>query len=139
MFEKLDWINTGVQEDSLFVGRWSAYSFDVVWGWGPPPLYTMPGTQENWRPNNLMVEFDAQRVVKQFRVLSDSDFLRELSSWVQRNEPSLPAFIAPPTITVKHRHASGKYHFAELTLERDSLEFHESDDSSHDFRIAPGK
>jgi hypothetical protein len=137
VFEKLGWINTGIQEEGLFVGRWSAFSLDWVWGWAPPPVYSMPGTQENWRPNNLMVEFDTQGVVKQFRVLSDSDFLRELSGWVQRSRPSLPALVTPATITVKHRHASGKYYFADLTLGIDSFEFHARDDASHNFSIPP--
>jgi hypothetical protein len=139
VFEKLNWINTGIQEEGLFVGRWTAFSLDLVLGWAPPPAYVTPVSQENWRPNNLMVEFDAQGVVKQFRVLSDSDFLRELSSWVQRSGPSLQAFVTPATITVKHRHASGKYHFADLTLGIDSFEFHERDDASHNFSIAPGR
>ncbi|MBZ5659343.1 MAG: hypothetical protein LAO08_02965 [Acidobacteriia bacterium] len=136
VFEKLDWINTGIQEEDLFVGRWSAFSVDWVWGWAPPPVYGMPGTQENWRPNNLMVEFDARGVVKQILVLSDSDFLRELSGWVQSNGPSLPALVTATTITVKHRHSSGKYHIADLTLGLDSFDFREKDDASHNFSIA---
>jgi len=71
--------------------------------------------------------------------LSDSDFLRELSSWVQRSGPSLQAFVTPATITVKHRHAPGKYHFADLTLGKGSFEFHERDDASHNFSIPPGQ
>jgi hypothetical protein len=139
VFEKLNWINTGIQEQGLFVGRWSAYSKDWVWVWAPPPVYGMPGTQENWRPNNLMVEFDARGVVKQFRVLSDSDFFREISTWVQSNGPSLPAFVTPAEITVKHRHSSGKYYAADVTLGLDSFEFHERDDTSHNFSIPRGQ
>jgi hypothetical protein len=139
VFEKLNWINTGIQEQRLFVGRWSAYSKVWFWVWAPPPVYSLPEPQESWRPNNLMVEFDTQGVVKQFRVLSDSDFLRELSAWVQRRGPSLPAFVTPATITVKHRHASSKYYAADLTLGTDSFEFHERVDTSHNFSIAPGQ
>jgi len=139
VLEKLNWINTGIQEESLFVGRWSALSVDWVWGWAPPPIYSLPGPQESWRPNNLMVEFDANGVVKQFRVLSDLDFLREISAWVQSSGPTLPAFVTPATITVKHRHASGKYYVADLTLGIDSFEFHERVDTSHNFSIPPGR
>ncbi len=139
VLEKLDWINTGVTEERLFIGRWSAYSLDLVLGWAPPPFNVAPQSQETWKPNNLLVEFDAQGIVKQFRVLSDSDFLKELSSWIQRNAPTLPPFIAPSTITVKHRHALGKYHFGELTLGADSIEYHESDDASHNFTLPRGQ
>jgi hypothetical protein len=62
-----------------------------------------------------------------------------LTPWVQRSGPTLPAFVTPATITVKHHHASDKYYSADLTLGIDSFEFHERVDTSHNFRIPPGQ
>lgn len=73
--------------------------------------------------------------MKQFRVLSDSDLFREISTWVQSNGPSLPTLATPATITVKHRHGSGKYKAADVVLGPDLFEFQERNDASHNFSI----
>ncbi|HUJ93557.1 MAG TPA: hypothetical protein VLW46_01180 [Candidatus Bathyarchaeia archaeon] len=78
--EKLCWMDTGVNEDSLFIGRWS----DSRWGvaWILVGYYAADGGwNRKWNNHDLLIQFDSAGVVQEHRVVSDKQLARELSDW----------------------------------------------------------
>jgi len=83
--QKLAWMDTGVKENGLFIGRWS----DSRWGvaWIAVSYYsTTGGWNRKWNNHDLLIEFDSAGVVREYRVFSDKQLAAELSEWAERND-----------------------------------------------------
>jgi len=83
--QKLAWMDTGLKDDRLFIGRWS----DSRWGvaWIAVSYYsTAGGWNRKWNNHDLLIEFDSDGVVREYRVFSDKQLAAELSEWSKRND-----------------------------------------------------
>ena len=130
--KKLLAIDTGLEHERLFWGRWVTSQGIFIVGTAPGGA----GSIREWEAYNAMIEFDEKGFVKAYRVVPDKSVIKELTSWVAR-EPS-SEFCTPVEITVLHRHAWNDKS-SKLTLTEDFFEFQESKDGSHNFRISPEK
>ena len=135
VLEKLGWIDTGLKDERLFLGRWISSSWAVLWA-AAGGYSAGAGAERHWDGRNLMVEFDEKGLVKESRVFPDSALVKELSAWVARVQDR-PELSTKTEITVEHRHAWGGQQEAKIVLGSDVFEFHETGKGSHDFRIPP--
>ncbi len=137
VFEKLGWIDTGLQNERVFLGRWTGSSHGWVWAVGGG-LSGAGGAERVWGEKNLLLEFDQDSIVKEFRVVKDKSLLKELSAWSTLGV--FPPLSRPLTIYITHRHdKGGTFQDATLTLGEDFVEFEEVGGASHNFRISPEK
>lgn len=137
VFETLGWIDTGLQNERVFLGRWTGSSHGWVWAVGGG-LSGAAGAERVWGEKNLLLEFDQDSIVKEFRVVKDKSLLKELSAWSTLGV--FPPLSRPLTIYITHRHGKGgDLPGATLTLGEDFVEFEEVGGASHNFRISPEK
>ena len=137
VFEKLGWIDTGLQNERVFLGRWTGSSYAWIWAVGGHYNGAAGGARV-WGKKNLLLEFDQDSIVKEFRVVKDKSLLKELSAWSTLGV--FPPLSRPLTIYVTHRHGKGStFQNTTLTLGEDFVELEEVGDASHNFRISPEK
>ena len=139
VLNNLGWINTGIQEENLFWGRWTSSAWDVVWVVGGG--YTAAGgSKRYWGNHNLFVEFDEKGLVKSYSVFNDGAILKRLCATLTQRMRE-PLNLSPPIeIQVQHRHArEAQYEPAKLILGKESFEFKEFTKKSHSFEISPAK
>ena len=139
VLNNLGWVDTGIEEENLFWGRWTSSAWRVVWVVGGG--YTgEAGSKRYWGNRNLLVEFDEKDLVKNYSVFNDGAILKRLcASLTQRLGE--PLNISPPIeIQVQHGHARGdQYGAATLILRKEFFEFKEITKPSHSFRISPAQ
>ncbi len=131
---KLAGTDTGIRDKQLFVGRWATSKWGVLWmiagnnsGAG--------GWNRGWARHNVLISFDDQNIVQQFRQFSDEDLVKQLSAWVAEGRCQPLDFSAPMEVPVDHRHGSGAGFPGTLILTNDSFEFRENE--KHNFKIPP--
>lgn len=129
--EKLEWTDTGFKDDHAFFGRWIGSSWTILWA-GGGGYSGDAGSDRQWTPHNVLIEFDERKVVKDYREFPDEALVHEITKWAQRRNAPSPSI--PVTLRVKHRHGTGGYENGDLVLRDDSVAFHE-DVARHDFRI----
>jgi hypothetical protein len=132
--EKIGETDTGVQENRLFLGRWASSKWGVLWmvagnntGAG--------GWNRAWASHNVLISYDEQGVVQQYREFSDGDLVKQLSAWVAEGHAQPLDLSAPIELPVDHRHGSGVCFPSTLVLRNDSFELIE--DEKHNFKISP--
>jgi hypothetical protein len=129
--DKLEWTDTGFKDDQAFFGRWIDSSWTILWA-GGGGYSGASGSDRQWTPHNVLIEFDEKGVVKDFREFPDEVLVQEITRWAQRRRAPVPS--PPVTLRVKHRHGTGGYEDGELVLRDELVDFHEAD-ARHDFRI----
>lgn len=136
--QKLGWTDTGVKEETLFLGRWASSSWGVAWAIGGG-YSAVTGWDRHWKTHNILIEFDEKGVVKQYGEFGDTELARHLSAWVAKDHPLDMDVSTPIEIPVQWRRTTGKYYEATLMLEKDSLGLHELKNAAYDFTISPAK
>ncbi len=136
--QKLGWIDTGIKDDKLFVGRWAQSSWGVAWAAGGGYSAT-GGWNRSWKTHNLIVDFDENAVVQRMWLVPDKDVISTLSEWVTVN-PGRPLDLSPPIETPIEYIRSGKYFLGTLILRQDDLRFVEDRDKgskvAYDFKTS---
>jgi len=130
---KLGATDTGIKDRQLFLGRWATSKWGVLWmiagnnsGAG--------GWNRGWARHNVLISFDDQGTVQQFRQFSDEDMVKQLSAWVAEGYTQPLDLSSPIEIPVDHRHSSGACFPGALILSNDSFEFRENE--KHNFKIS---
>ncbi len=139
VLNNLGWINTGIQEENFFWGRWTSSAWRWVWAVGAGGGGAL-GSNRVWGSHNLLVEFDEKGLVKSYSVFNDGAILKRLCATLTQRMRE-PLNLSPPIeIQVQHRHArEAQYEPAKLILDKESFEFKEFTKKSHSFEISPAK
>jgi len=137
--QKLGWVDTGITDDKLFVGRWAQSSWGVAWAAGGGYSAT-GGWNRAWKTHNLVVDFDEKGVVQRMWLVPDRDVVSTLSEWVFTNPSRLLDLSAPIEAPIEYIH-SGKHFLGTLVLSKDDLRFLEDRDKgskvAYDFKTSP--
>lgn len=132
--QKLAWMDTGVKEDRLFIGRW----FDSNWeiGWIAASYYNAAsGSSRKWNNHDLFVEFDAAGLVQRFVILPDQKLAPEISKWAAQTQDS-PLDLSTPIEVL----ASVKAQPNQFLLGSDSFERRElRNKGKRNFKVPPGQ
>ncbi len=138
--QKLGWIDTGVKDDRLFLGRWAQSSWGVAWAAGGPPASGAGGWERAWKTRNVVLGFDEKGVVQQVSVVPDEEILKTLSKWVAK-DPSRSLDLSAPIEVPVAFIRSGKRFPGTLILGEDSFQFLEDRETkskeAYDFKISP--
>jgi hypothetical protein len=132
--EKLGETDTTVKENRLFLGRWATSKWGVLW-MVAAQTGGAGGWNRGWARHNVLISFDDQDVVQQFRKFPDEELVKQLSAWVAEGHAQPLDLSAPIELPVDHRHGSGVAFPGMLILSNDSFEFRENE--KHNFKIPP--
>lgn len=136
--EKLGWTDTGVKEESLFVGHWASSTWGTAY-FAQAGFGGAAGLKRNWKTHDSLIEFDEKGVVKKYGVFEDSELVNQLSAWIaEGNAPPLD-LSTPIEISVEHYRANGKNYEAKLVLGKDSFRLTETGNTPQDLTISPAK
>src|SRR5882724_7677167 len=104
---KLGGTDTGIKDKQLFLGRWASSKWGVLWmvagnssGAG--------GWNRGWATHNVLLAFDDNKVVKEFRHFSDNELVTQLSASVAQGQSEPLDLSVPIELPVEHRHSSGR-------------------------------
>ncbi len=95
------------------------------------------GWNRAWARHNVLISFDDQGIVRQYREFPDGELVKQLSAWVAEGYGQPLDLSAPMEVPVEHRHASGRSFSGAFILATDSFAFREDGDGKHDFKIFP--
>jgi hypothetical protein len=132
--EKLGETDTTVRENRLFLGRWATSKWGVLWLLSDA-YNANGGWNRGWARHNVLISFDDQGIVTQYREFSDGDLVKQLSAWVAEGHAQPLDLSTPIELPVDHRHGSGVCFPGTLVLSSDSFEFRENE--KHSFKISP--
>jgi hypothetical protein len=137
--EKLKSIDTGVEDETVFVGRWAESSWGVAWALGGG-YAGEAGWNRDWAIHNLLIDFDVNGIVLQTSVLSDNDVLKSLSERLSRNPGKSLDFSRPISVPVEYIRSNGHV-LGTLILSKDEFAFvvdrEANPKSKYDFKISP--
>ena len=139
--QKLSWTDTGLKDDNLFMGRWASsswgvYSFVCICGFGGGAWFD--DWTRHWGTHNVLIAFDDNGLVKQYRVFPDSELVKRLAVWLAESPSHSLDLSKPMEIRAPLHGPKDKYFDGTLVLGSDSLEFREDESSGmHNFKIAP--
>lgn len=136
--QKLGWIDTGVTDDRLFLGRWADSSWGVAWAAGGE-YAAAGGWNRVWKTHNLVLDFDEKGIVQQMSIVPDNDILRTLSEQVSK-EPTRSLNLSTPIELPVEYIRQGKRFLGTLVLGKDTFQFledRERGEESYDFKTSP--
>ena len=118
--DKLKLIDTGYAGERFFLGRWSSSS----WGY----WYLLAGyisaagsAGRNWKSGNLVVEFDAAGIVRNYQPVADKDLIAALAPVAADSPPAA----GPMELAVEYYRSGYAHTPAKIVLAADSLNFEE--------------
>ncbi len=137
--QKLGWIDTGLKDDRLFLGRWADSSWGVAWA-AVGEIPAVGVSNRGWTTHNLLLDFDEKGVVRQMSVVPDKDILRTLSKWVSEDSSGSLDLSTPIKLPAEYIRSS-KHFLGTLLLGRDAFVFLQDRETNskevYDFRISP--
>jgi hypothetical protein len=136
--EKLGWTDTGVNEEGLFLGRWSSSSRGTAYVVGMGSVGSS-GVNRSWKTHDVLIEFNENGVVKQYGEFSDAELVKQLSAWIAKGHVHTLDLSKPIEIWVTVHHGYGKNYEGKLVLGKESLRLTEPGNTTQDFTISPGK
>jgi hypothetical protein len=135
--QKLAWMDAGVTDQRLFIGRW----VDSRWGvfWAVASQYRADGGfNRKWNNHNVFVEFDAGGIVQQSRIISDKQLAAELSTWAAQNLDNPLDLSTPIEVLVDRNNPNRTASTDRLLLGSDSFERRELEGKGkRNFTIPP--
>ncbi len=132
--DKLGETDTTVRENQLFLGRWATSKWGVLWAVGGG-YNAAGGWNRGWARHNVLISFDDEGIVQQYRKFSDGDLVKQLSAWVAEGHGQPLDLCTPIELPVDHRHGAGVTFPGTLVLSNDAFEFRENE--KHNFKILP--
>ena len=137
--QKLGWVDTGVKDDKIFVGRWAQSSWGVAWAAGGG-YSAAGGWNRSWKTHNLVLAFDEKGAVQQMSLVPDKDIVNTLSERISK-DPGSPLDLSVPIEAPVEYIRSGKHFLGTLTLSKDDLGFLEDRETgskvAYDFKTSP--
>ena len=133
VLNKLGVVNAAPGFDRFLWARWKQSAWAVAWMVGS---YAggYAGANRMWGSENLLVLFDREGKVKEYRRISDGKLAKELRA-VLKDEPPLPR--EPAFLSAEHRHHHTGFSGVEITLKPDVVQFREPGNSTHSFDVLP--
>jgi len=137
--QKLDWIDTGVKDENIYVGRWAESSWGVAWAVAGG-YSGSAGWNRAWTIHNLLIDFDEKGVALQTSDLHDKELLKKLSERVS-NDPSHPLDLSTPIRASVEYIRSDKHFLGTLILSKEDFRFIEDRETgskvAYDFKTPP--
>jgi hypothetical protein len=134
---KLGGTDTGIKDKQLFLGRWASSKWGVLWAVGGG-YSAAGGWNRGWARHNVLIAFDDQDVVQQYRQFPDDELVSRLSAYVAQGQGEPLDLSTPMEVPVEHRHGSGRDFSGTFILATDSFAFREEGGGGkHDFKISP--
>ena len=134
---KLGSTDTGIRDKQLFVGRWASSKWGVLWVVGGG-YSAAGGWNRGWARHNVLIAFDENNVVQQFRQFSDDELVSQLSASVAQGQGEPLDLSAPIELPVEHRHSSGRTSGGTFILGADSFSYREEDGAGkQNFTVSP--
>ena len=134
---KLSGTDTGIKDKQLFLGRWASSKWGVLWAVGGG-YSAAGGWNRGWARHNVLIAFDDQDVVQQYRQFPDDELVSQLSAYVAQGQGEPLDLSTPMEVPVEHRHGSGRDFSGTFILATDSFAFREEGGGGkHDFKISP--
>ena len=119
--QKLGWIDAGLKDDKIFLGRWADSSWGVAWATG----YMQPATagwNRVWSIHNLALYLDEKGIVQQKFLIPDAEIINTLTVLTLR-DPGRSLDLSVP-IEVPVEYVRSTTHIAgTLVLSKDEFMF----------------
>jgi hypothetical protein len=139
VLQKLGWVDTGVKNDRLFVGRWADSSWGVVWAAGGG-YSGAAGWNRSWTMHTLVLEFNEQGVTEKMSFVSDEELASALDERLSKGPAGLLDLATPITLSVEYLR-SGNHVPGKLILSHDDLRFLQESgvgsNVAYDFKTPP--
>jgi hypothetical protein len=135
--EKLNYLNTGFEDDRLFWARWCDSHSGVTMaagGYGG----AMGGTGRLWGARNLFVRFDEKGTVTSVREFKDNELYAVVTAWVKEVNPSPLDLSTPVLLHVCHQKTLSVSN-ATIILSAGKLTFNEDKSPAHAFTLKPAQ
>lgn len=147
--QKLGWIDTGLKEDRIFIGRWADSSWGVAWAAGGG-YSAEAGWSRAWTTHNLVLDFDEKGVVQQMSFFPDKDLLMAISARASKDLSHSLDLSTPREVPVEYIRPGkptdivspgGKHFLGTLILGRDAFAFLQDRQTgakeAYDFKTTP--
>jgi len=134
VLDKLDAVNAAPGYDRFLWARWKQSKWAVAWMAGGPGA-AAGGANRVWGSANLLVLFDEDGTVKEYRHVSDGQLTHELRE-VLKDEPA----IGPDEtleVLAEHRHHHNGFAMVSMHLTPARFRFDEPSNSAHSFELPP--
>jgi len=136
--QKLGWINVGLKDDRIFLGRWADSSWGVAWAIGS---YTgaAAGWNRKWTIHNLVLYLDEKGIVQQKLLIPDEEIISTLSELILRDPGRSLNLSAPIQLPVEYGRSS-KHIAGTLLLGKDDFMFlgdRKTSILAYDFKTSP--
>jgi hypothetical protein len=134
--EKLGWMDTGIKNERVFLGRWISSKWGVLWGVGGAGA-AESGWGRVWGVQDLLVDFDERGVVQQHRLIPDGQLGMTLTNWVTEGQFPPTDLSSPVELTINGPFRK-KFCDCTLALGRDAFELHGTYDKKElNLSVAP--
>ena len=137
--QKLGWVDAGIKDDKLFLGRWAHSSWGVAWAAGGG-YSAAGGWNRSWKIHNLILDLDEKGVVQLMSLVPDKDIISTLSRRISK-KPSPSLDLSVPIEAPVEYIRSGKDLLSTLILSEHDLTFIEAREKgskvAYDFKTAP--
>jgi hypothetical protein len=126
VLERLGWIDTGLDEQNFFLGRWAENSWGIAWG--AASYYTATGGYNQvWKAHNVVIDFDDKAMVSGLATFPDKELLATLAARMSPASGRMLELSVPNTIPIQYTRDLGhESHAGNLILSLEELEFLES-------------
>lgn len=133
VLDKLGAVNAAPGYDRFLWARWKQSAWAVAWMVGSYGGGAA-GANRMWGSENLLVSFDDDGKVKEYRRVSDGKLAAELRRVLKSESPLATDAMF---IHAEHRHHHTGFSGVEITLKPDVIHFREPGDSTHSFDVPP--
>jgi hypothetical protein len=137
--QKLGWVNVGLKDDRIFLGRWADSSWGVAWAIGGG-YNAAAGWNRKWTIHNLVLYLDEKGVVQQKSLILDEEIISTLSELILRDPGRSLNLSAPIELPVEYVRSS-KHSAGTLLLGKDEFVFlgdrRKGSKVAYDFRTSP--
>jgi hypothetical protein len=99
--QKLGWVNVGLKDDRIFLGRWADSSWGVAWAAGGG-YSAAGGWNRIWTIHNLVLYLDEKGVVQQKLLILDEEIISTLSELILRDPGRSLNLSAPIELPVEY-------------------------------------
>jgi hypothetical protein len=98
--QKLGWVNVGLKDDRIFLGRWADSSWGVAWA--ASYCSGCAGWNRKWTIHNLVLYLDEKGIVQQKSLILDEEIISTLSELILRDPGRSLNLSAPIELPVEY-------------------------------------
>ena len=135
VLDKLGAINAAPGFDHFLWARWKQSTWAVAWAVSAGYGTGAGDINRLWGSENLLVVFDADGKVKEYRRVSEGHLTRELRALLKNEPPMAPT--EEVIIAAEHRHFRTDFGDVKILLTPTAIQFREARKPAHSFDISP--